>query len=78
MARWPTWVVPTIAGVTILLAVALSSNSELRLPPNAAMTAVSITVDIDQGGHPVSPMLYGIFFEEVRRRTVSTSQSPSD
>ena len=74
MGRWPSWVLPTAAGVTILLAVALSSHSELRLPPNAAITTVSITVDLDQGGHPVSPMLYGIFFEEVRRRMVLTGQ----
>ena len=78
MARWPSWGVPTAAGVTLLLLVALSSHSELRLPPNAAITTVSITVDLDQGGHPVSAMLYGIFFEEVSRNTVSRDAPASD
>ena len=65
MARWPSWMLPTAAAVTILLVCALSSHTELKLPPNEAATAVSITVDLDNG-HSVSPTLYGIFFEEVR------------
>ena len=65
MARWPSWLLPTVAAVTILLACALSSHTDLTLPPNEAATSVSITVDLDNG-HSVAPTLYGIFFEEVR------------
>lgn len=65
MARWPSWVGPTAAGVTVLLVCALNSHTEFRLPPNDAATSVSITVDLDNG-HSVAPTLYGIFFEEVR------------
>ncbi len=64
MARWPGWLLPTVAAVTILLACALSSHTDLTLPPNEAATSVSITVDLDNG-HSVAPTLYGIFFEEV-------------
>src|SRR4028118_592422 len=37
------------------------------IDPLSAQPAALLTVDVDKPGAPISPMLYGIFFEEINR-----------
>src|SRR5579859_4333550 len=48
-----------------LLAFAFHARLLLLSVPSLWSTPATLTIDVSQPGHPVSPTLYGIFFEDI-------------
>ena len=58
---------PLRAGLTVLCALSLGIASPSGLWATPPDRAAHLTVHVDQDGPKISPLLYGIFFEEINR-----------